>query len=349
MAKLASTIVQGDLQVTDYLTLSNIGTSKTSYALFYDISTGRVTYEACINVPGDIPGFTITNPSFNDILVYSSDNNWHNTADIKWDSSYYTTAPTIGGISNNTNLYGKTLKEVLYKLLYQYNAPNATLSGNPTSGTYEKGVNSTKLSNIVLTWSTDNNAYPFSKLTNVTLSKSTGGNMINTNLPNVNSSSGSHTDTSVIQDWSNTTYTLSIINDYIEVTQPAKTASINYNYYYRSYYGNIVGTKTLATLTSDDIKGLTSSAIRSKSNLTYTFNNPSALVIKYVYAYPDTISAPDNYGTLSSIIDQNGFNITTSFETGYVNVTLDQGSIRYRVYIKTVAVSTTSYKITFNV
>lgn len=344
MAKLASTIVQGDLLVTDFLTLKNIGSNKSTYTLYYDTNTGRVTYGPAVNTPGDIPGFSIVNPSVNEILVYGTDNLWHNTADLKWDSSIPTTAPTIGGISTGSNLYGQTMKQILYKLLYQYNSPNAAISAAPAQGTREKGMNSTKISNIVLSWSADNNPYPMSKLTRATITKN-GTTINDVVLPSVDSSNGTYTDATGIQDWSATTYTISVNNvDY----QPAKTSSIYYNFYYRSYCGIVVGDKTLATLTSDDIKALTYSEVRSKSNFTYTFVNVGGTAIKYVYAFPDTASAPDNYGLLSSIIDQNGFNITSAFETGYVNVNTDQGPIRYRVYIKIDPVTTSSYKMTFN-
>ena len=95
------------------------------------------------------------------------------------------------------------------------------------------------------------------------------------------------------------------------------------------------------------ITGLSDDRLAGETDLNATFTNPGTGFIKYLYAYPDTVAAPDNFGTLSQIIDQNDFDITDSFDSGNIDVDVDGNNIRYRYYLLKKKVTTSDFDITF--
>ena len=92
---------------------------------------------------------------------------------------------------------------------------------------------------------------------------------------------------------------------------------------------------------------LDSSRLAGESDLNATFTNPGSGFIKYLFAYPDTVASPDNFGVLSEIIDQNGFDITDSFTTENEDVSVGVNNIRYRFYLLKNKVDTSTFNITF--
>lgn len=94
-----------------------------------------------------------------------------------------------------------------------------------------------------------------------------------------------------------------------------------------------------AGATESDIKSLNKN-IYLKSNRTFNFN---PTLQRYYYAYPA------EFGVLSSIIDQNGFNITSGFTLDVVNFTLLDSTIeQYYVYSSNLDTTQTNFQITFN-
>lgn len=78
-----------------------------------------------------------------------------------------------------------------------------------------------------------------------------------------------------------------------------------------------------------------------KANRTFTFNTVNN---HFYYAYPN------DWGSLNSIIDQNGFNITTSFSNTTGNLLLANNTTNYvyRIYQSINSSSNTNFNITFN-
>lgn len=81
--------------------------------------------------------------------------------------------------------------------------------------------------------------------------------------------------------------------------------------------------------------------LNTRANRTFTFNSDNN---HFYYAYPN------EWGLLTSIIDQNGFNITNSFSniTGNVLLANNTTNYVYRIYQSVNPSSNTSFNITFN-
>lgn len=81
--------------------------------------------------------------------------------------------------------------------------------------------------------------------------------------------------------------------------------------------------------------------LNTKANRTFTFNTTNN---HFYYAYPN------DWGLLTSIIDQNGFNITPSFSntTGNLLLANNSTSYTYRIYQSINPSSNTNFNITFN-
>jgi len=294
----------------------------------------------------------VTPVSTHSIIEYNASTGvWQNTTELFWDSSLATTTDDIGGIPPGTNLNNYTLKQILQKMLYEYQVPVIGLSTVPVGGILEKGVNSTINSSINLVWSIANTNYPIAKITSIDFTKTGSGTIGTINFsPNVDSSNGIFKDASGITNWGGTNRTITYTvrgYDNEGPIQPAVSASVDFTYYYKQYYGVVSGNQSFAGLNSSIIKGLSGNVIQGETDLTVTFVNPGSGFIKYLFAYPDTVSAPDNFGALSKIVDQNGFDITASFTTGNVDVSTDGGNVRYRAYLLTNKVTTPSFTVTF--
>ena len=108
---------------------------------------------------------------------------------------------------------------------------------------------------------------------------------------------------------SNKTFTLNASDGKNNVSK-----SISYTFV-SPYY---TGVSTTNTLTETDIKALTKK-VETKGNKTINYTTTQSYM---VFAYPSS------YGAISSIIDQNGFNVTDSFVRNTVTV----NSVEYYVY-----------------
>lgn len=104
--------------------------------------------------------------------------------------------------------------------------------------------------------------------------------------------------------------------------------SISYKFV-APYY---IGVSTTNTLTETEIIALTKK-LETKGNKTVNYTTSQSYM---VFAYPKS------YGAISSIIDQNGFNVTDSF----VRSTITVGTVEYYVYISNQCSG--SYSIKFN-
>ena len=95
------------------------------------------------------------------------------------------------------------------------------------------------------------------------------------------------------------------------------------------------------------IKGLGESRLAGETDLIATFDNSTGGFKKYLFAYPDTVASPDNFGVLSEVIDQNDFDITDSWNTENEDVSVGVNNVRYRFYLLKNKVDTSIFEITF--
>lgn len=276
---------------------------------------------------------------------------WKNTNNIWWDISLGTTTNDLGGIPAGTNLNNLTLKQILTKILYEYQAPTLIVGTNPIYGTFEKGIPSTQFASIDVSWYSTNANYPLALLNNVHITKTGVGSIYDASLGLVSSSASFYTDAVGITNWGGTnrtiTYNVSIDDDQADQPQPAVGLSRSFTFYYRQYWGEVDGNTNIGGVNSAMILALDSSRLAGESNLAATFNYTSGPKIKYLFAYPDTVASPDNFGTLSQIVDQNDFDITGSWDTANCDVSVGLTNVRYRVYLLKNKVDTPSFDVTF--
>ena len=276
---------------------------------------------------------------------------WVETQNGWWDTSLGTTTGDLGGIPAGTDLEGQTLKDILFKILYQYQPPTLSTSTSPTSGIFEKGLASTQFSSIDVNWNATNTNYPIALLNNVHVSKTGSGSIFDASLGLVASDVSMYTDATGITNWGGTnrtiSYNVTIDDDQADQSQPAVGSSKSFTFYYRQYWGIVDGDVSAGAVDSAMIKGLVDSRLAGETNLTATFDNSTGGFVKYLFAYPDTVAAPDNFGVLSQILDQNSFDITGSWDTDYEDVSVGANNVRYRFYLAKNKVDTTDFDITF--
>ena len=258
--------------------------------------------------------------------------NWFNISNISGTSglntSYIRTQPTkvaLGGLPQGIIPNYGTIQELLDDVFYPFTQPTISLS---TSSVYEKGVviNKSMSYNITL-----NNGIVLNRQI-----------LLDTNLETtLSNNSGTYNSPSNLQ-WSNSpspsllyyahTFTLRV--NFTNTTQ--LNSSILVEFVAPTYYGVL----NIANIDQTHIKALTKNLFK-KNNETNLIFNPN--IQRYVYAYPTT------YGDLLSIIDQNNFNVTSSFNKTVLIFTLvDSTSESYNVYESNSDTTQTNFKLSFN-
>jgi len=231
-------------------------------------------------------------------------------------STYTNTTPTpvtLGGILAGTTFTAQTMQQMFDMLLYPYIAPTVTLGSTPGSGVYEFG---NPQAPITLSATTVRNTNP---ITSVIFQRSNNGGAYST-INTVASPIGAggvenYIDVTGVGGFASTAYRSTVGDG----TSTSNSNVRNYTYVYPFYHG--VGSPGLSGAA---IAGLTKSVV-IQSNYTRAFS-PSSQV--YYYAYPSA------YPALTSIIDQNGFNITADWTvvSPIVITGLDGTPQDYRVY-----------------
>lgn len=221
------------------------------------------------------------------------------------------TLNTVGGITANTDLNGKTWQEIIDQMFYPYTKPVVTVTGTPNGGIFEKGDIKT-ITNVKVTV-----AKKSKKITSVkvfdgstSLGSQTGTTVesggtfnfaVNVSVPSTNKQL-----TAKVTDESGTV-----------VSASTGAFTFVYPYYVGVCSDGVAIDETL-------VKGLTKK-IESKGakSIAYTTNNE-----RMVFAYPSS------YGTIKSIIDPNNFDVTASFVQSTINITgLDGTAQSYYVYV----------------
>ena len=249
-------------------------------------------------------------------------------SEFKFDTDMPVVSP-LGGIKAGENLNGLSIKDILNKMLFPYVAPtySAKLTYKPTGTLFEKGEKITLTSMTATVTKKSENITEIVFLDNSTVLKT---------LTNVDSG-GTFTynfDSGVIINSNITNNRFRVrITDAANKTYYANTSAISFCYPF--YYGSI---QPNATLNGDLIKSLTKK-VEQKGNKTYSYTtNNECMVIAY----------PVSYGTISKILDQNSFDVTSSFNLSGVVVNCLDGTMQsYYVYMNN-ASTVSNFKITFN-
>jgi hypothetical protein len=319
--------------------------------LYIDISLGGFDVDASLSGLTDVSINELAKVTHQIIEWDSSIVKWTNTNGILWDTSLATTTDDVGGIPAGTDLSGLTLKEILFKLLYEYQVPTLAVGSNPVSGIYEKGITATQFVTIDVSWYSTNVNYPLALLNNVHISKTGAGNIFDTSLGLVTINASTYTDIAGITNWGGAnrtiSYNVSIDDNQSGQSQPAIGSTKSFTFYYKQYWGEVLGTTLIGDVSSGMIKTLDSSRLAGETDLAATFTYISGPKIKYLFVYPDTITAPDNFGILSQILDQNDFDITNSWDTAQYDVSVGLNNVRYRVYLLKNKVDTPTFDVTF--
>jgi len=353
-ASIFSRKVAQDLQFKGLKSLDPsmlILTSDASF-VYIDLSIGSINVNASL---GGLTDVSLSAPlTTHQVVEYDASlAKWRNTSNIFWDISLGTTTDDLGGIPQGTNLNSLTLKEILFKILYEYQKPTLLIGSNPLAGIFEKGLVSTQFASIDVSWYSTNANYPLALLDNVHITKTGIGSIYDASLGLVATAGGTYTDALGITNWGGTNRTISynVTIDDNQLAQghpqPAIGLTESFTFWYRQYWGMVAGNTTIGAVNSAMIKGLIDSSVRGEVQLSATFDNSTGGFVKYLFAYPDTVASPDNFGALTQILDQNDFDITGSFENKYQDVSVGLFNVRYRAYLLTHKVDTSIFSITF--
>lgn len=257
--------------------------------------------------------------------------NWYNISGFSGtsglDTSYVRVQPTkvaVGGLPQGTVPNYGTIQELLDDIFYPFTLPTTSLVA---SSLHEKGLVVNKSMNYSITL---NNGIVSSR--QILLN-----NLLETTLV---SNSGTYNSPSNLQ-WSNSpTPTLYYPHVFTFRVNFTNTAQINTNILVEFAAPTYYGVLTNANVNQTNIKTLTK-RIRKKANDTNL--NFSPTLQRYVYAYPSS------YGDLVSIVDQNNFDVTTSFTKTVISFSLaDLTSENYNVYVSNSDTTQTNFKLSFN-
>ncbi len=257
---------------------------------------------------------------------------WYNIGGLSGTSglntSYIRSQPTkvtVGGLPQGTIPNYGTIQELLDNVFYPFTVPVISLS---SSSLHEKGlvINKSMTYGITL-----NNGIVSSRqvLLNNSLETTLGSN------------SGTYNSPSNLQ-WVNSpnSSTLYYAHTFTFRVNFTNTAQLNTNILVEFAAPTYNGVLTNANVNQTNIKNLTKT-IRKKANHSNVIYNPT--LQRYVYAYP-TI-----YGDLLNIIDQNNFDVTSSFTKTVMSFTLaDLTSENYNVYVSNSDTTQTNFKLNFN-
>ena len=233
-----------------------------------------------------------------------------------------------GGLKEGTTFDYVPVTDVLYDILYPYVPPkvNASIT-KPRNGEILEAGEVVTVSEVQIS------AYKGSKkITKIELfqkgaeapvfTQAEGveeGVTIEVPIANVVSSEGSLSFTAVVTDETGNTVS-------------ADTGSFTFVYPY--YYGAIN-----ADAENPDIQSLSKLVqLKQDTKITFSFVNQCA-----IFCYPAS------YGDLSDILDPNGFNITPTFNKGYIDVARTSGeTVKYVVYKSKSASTVDGYKVSFS-
>ena len=233
------------------------------------------------------------------------------------------TVNALGGIKAGEDLNGKSVTEILNKLLYPYVAPVVSkATRTPTTSVLEQGTTLylTKVAVEVTKKSlniTSIGLYNGSTL----IEEITGENLTGcefTNLPS---------------------YTTSVSKLTVKASDGTSTATKDisgWTFVYPYYYGVCAEG---ATIDETLVKGLANKLVETKGNKSKSFTTNNEC---FVFAYPAT------YTDLTSVLDPNNFEILGTFNKHTFTITgLDGKATSYKIYVSKAPSTVTDFQITF--
>jgi len=213
--------------------------------------------------------------------------------------------------------------------LSKVNAVEPSLSQNVSSSNNESGV----LKSITTTVSYNSEDYELS------LVELFEGANVRDSITNVAvSTSGT---LSFTGDYS---YSVSFSSKLTKAVGGTITRSVTSSFYDPYYHGVLtieqINSILNSTQTRTAINGLLSLTVTGKSNRTVTTTTNNQRIV---------LAFPNSYGNLSSVIDQNGYNITSSFNYGtFTYVRQDETTVPYRIYYNDADLNLSNFTVTFN-
>lgn len=249
----------------------------------------------------------------------AADQNIVNT-ELRFTKSTGTTV-TVGGITKGTTFNNKKVLELLNDMLYPYVA--FSISGftlSPNGGTYEHG------STVSVTNTTTTVALGSEAITSVEILD--GGSILASKTSEFTGNSFAIPISLTVS--ANKSLTTRVKDDRTTLTRGSASFTFVYPYYY--------GSLDAGVLDENSIKNLTK-IVQQKGNKTFRFTHSNKCCV---------IAYPASYGDLRTIIDQNNFDITSSFTKNTVSITgLDGTAQNYNVYVNGAA-TLDNFGITFN-
>jgi hypothetical protein len=133
----------------------------------------------------------------------------------------------------------------------------------------------------------------------------------------------------------NITFTVEVTDDGTSGGPTTVSSSTTYSFVYPYYYGTGAPSRTAA-----QVAAMTKDIINSNANLTRGFTTVNGDV--YYFAYPAS------YGALTSILDENNFEVFGSWTLRTENITgLDGNPVSYRIYESNNPVTAGTTQFTF--
>ena len=244
---------------------------------------------------------------------------------VEWAEDIIVNNP-MGKVVDGTNLNGKSVLDIVAKMLTVAQATTVNLVGNPTtSGILEKGVAS--IADVVLTATINLGTCTIADGTPVVFKKD-GIEIGREEFVNgTNEYTYADNGANLVDD---AKYSVEVEYDNEGVAETAKK-EIKYEFEYPMFYG------TSATKEIADVTALTKVLnTETKQTLSYTGTNSYCVI-----AIPDV-------KTITNIKDQNQFDNTSSFSYVTQVATLGTNSVVYKVYTNDMPVTCSSFKYTFS-
>lgn len=229
----------------------------------------------------------------------------------------------VGGIEKGFVSEGMSLEELVFKMLHQYVAPGASISGTPNGGTYEVGA---VIPTVKITGTGRREA---DKIQRVRIFKN---NAVVHTLDNTDVTGNVTTIYTEENLNANATYKV----DVYDGTNTVNSGSIGFTFVRPMYIGSVPA--DAAVPTEDQIKEMTKKVVsKSNQSQSYTVDNRRFC-----------IACPPGW-EIKTILDPNSFDITGSFAKQTLAVTCLDGTLQnYNVYVSA-PTSQTNFTVKYNV
>lgn len=229
--------------------------------------------------------------------------------DTEWESMDFS-----GYSARFTEAFSSTgLTDTINKILdLSYVTPSVVLTAAGSTTVREKG---TAVTSVLLSASVTKTTDPIARV-----NFKRDGTSIDDNVPPTDTGTAVETHTYSTSFSDNTTFSVEVTDDGTSGGPSTVSNSKSFTFVYPYFYG--VGA---AGLTAAQVAALTKDIRTENTNYNRSFGSTTSQV--YYFAYPAS------YGTLSSILDENGFETISDWTLTVSNITaLDASSVSYNIY-----------------